>query len=68
MLSSITDKELLDSRCRQPPSWNGPTLSAGTYLKYSTNFTCEDILETIYHIIENLREIFERRLEEQAFL
>lgn len=31
MLSSIIDEELLDSRKRQPPSCNGPTLSVGTY-------------------------------------
>lgn len=67
MLSSNTDKELLDSRSRRPPSWNGPTDSAGTYLKYSTNFTPENILETTYHI-ENLGEIFERSHAEQAFL
>lgn len=41
-------KELVDSRSRQPPSWNAPTLSAETHLKYSTNFTHEDILETTY--------------------
>lgn len=62
MQSSIIDKELLDSRFRQPPSWIGPTLSAGTYLKYYTSFTHEDILETTYHI-ENLKDISERSHE-----
>lgn len=67
MVSSIIDKELLDSRFRQPPSWNGPTVSAGIYVKYCTSFTHEDILETTYHI-ENLKDIFERSHEEQTFL
>lgn len=65
VLSSSIDKELLGSRSRGHASCNGPAISAGIYLKFCTNVTHEDIIETTYYI-ENLREIFDRSCEEQA--